>query len=51
MDGISNMVTKSEWEKDKERINYFETDQSKRLTRLFWKSRNVEVQLKEMGFN
>lgn len=50
MGGISNMVTKSEWEKDKEHINYFETDQSKRLTCLFWKSRNIGTQLKEMGF-
>ena len=44
------MVTKSEWEKDKEHISYFETEESKRLTCLYWKSRSVEVQLKEMGF-
>lgn len=45
------MVTKSEWEKDKEHISYFETDQSKKLTHLFWKSRNLGTQLKEMGFD
>lgn len=29
---------------------YFEREESKRLTRLFWKNRDTEIQLKEMGF-
>lgn len=44
------MVTISDWEKDKEHISYFETDQSKQLTRLFWKNRSIEARLNEMGF-
>lgn len=30
--------------------SYFEREESKRLTMLFWKSRDTEVQLRDMGF-
>ncbi len=44
------MVTVSEWENDKEHISYFETEQSKKLTYLFFKYGFIKMQLKEMGF-
>ncbi|MDD3813272.1 MAG: hypothetical protein PHZ02_01390 [Desulfocapsaceae bacterium] len=39
-----------DWIKDKEHISYYETEESKRLTRLFWKNQDRKYQLKDMGF-
>lgn len=44
------MSTKAEYERNKCLTSWFSTDESKRLTNLFWRSQNLRVQLEEMGF-
>ncbi len=43
-------MKKSDWEKNKYKVSWFSTDESKRMTNLFWKSQSINSQLQDMGF-